>query len=210
MNDETSHAKPIDLSQKVRCDELKALADQTFDRMSLFLREGNLAFLKENQTHFIMEALERVQQDAFNEGAQSQFNVHVSLAKKRLSKSQIEWPSEDECRAAAITEEGANRDDWSGCYYWLRDNVKVVPNEPISGPDLEKIAAEYSKRTAMGAEPFYQGWRACEKKLRANEPVNDGRSVCAHNNPDPMLCKECKGEVDEWTMDKRADQEAIF
>lgn len=183
-------------------DELKALAKETVFK--------HINTVDSVLITLIFEALERVQQDAFNEGAQSQFNVHVSLAKKRLSKSQIEWPSEDECRAAAITEEGANRDDWSGCYYWLRDNVKVVPNEPISGPDLEKIAAEYSKRTAMGAEPFYQGWRACEKKLRANEPVNDGRSVCAHNNPDPMLCKECKGEVDEWTMDKRADQEAIF
>lgn len=230
-------------------DELKALAKE------VALTMGYVDHLEneqaENVVTLITKALERVQQDAFNEGAQSQFNVHVSLAKKRILESQIEWPNGKEIRAVAEKERASDhcRASFIKGAKWVRDNVKLKPNEPIllnaheqsylkaviRISELEKENAALAARLKELNEPvseveFFhcthglgnwadcpvcmatveEKWRACEKKLKANEPVNDGRSVCAHNNPDPMLCKECKGKADEWTMDKRADQEAIF
>lgn len=177
MNDETSHAKPIDLSQKVRCDELKALADQTFDRMSLFLREGNLAFLKENQTHFIMEALERVQREAL---AAIPSDLEKMVKGFRFAPMHFDnLPKSTDGRTtradmcARIANQMLDNFVKGSILTWLRDNIKIKPNEPLSEAPVIEILMNWLDgnpfhplRPDHVNQAFIAGFRACEKRSK--------------------------------------------
>lgn len=91
----------------------------------------------------------------------------------------IVWPSEEECRRAAVTEDGANRDDWSDCYNWLKSQLHPIVAQRLSENIVEAEAtARFGAPTLdseMGVhwcrykDAFKQGVEWAEARLLGGE-----------------------------------------
>lgn len=80
--------------------------------------------------------------------------------------AQIEFPSRNSYIEYLSS---SNVNSAMAAYDWVRDNIKIKPNEPVSDRELIDLAADCKWKMPgicdIGAL-YVAGWRDCEKRLR--------------------------------------------